>query len=122
MFETITLEDHKGKSSTIPAGRIMELLAVLQSKKSDPNRLAITDPDSLADIEPPRAAVIYSRMLDFNGVKASANDIGARMFQEPEYMAKVYEGILAPIQMLQPPEDFKGGGKKKATKGKTAKG
>jgi len=93
------------KKGRIDSRKIIELLSILESTASDPNRVREEEPQTF-DMGRNKVAIVYNRILRFVGIDATDMEIALQLRIDVDFVKKVYSEIGQVLTALRPPEEY----------------
>ena len=104
MFESMDIQFGKEKG-TIEARRIIEMLSILESSPSDPNRVRESEPDTF-DMGSNKVAIVYNKILRFSGIEVTDMEVAIKLRDDAEFVKKAYSEIGKILTALRPPKEY----------------
>ena len=104
MFDGLDVE-FEGKKGRVDARRIIELLSVLESSASDPNRVREEEPETF-NMGRNKVAIVYNKILRFAGINVFDMDVAIKLRSDVDFVKQAYSDIGKILTALRPPEDY----------------
>jgi len=104
MFDGLDVE-FEGKKGRVDARRIIELLSVLESSASDPNRVREEEPETF-NMGRNKVAIVYNKILRFAGINVFDMDVAVKLRSDVDFVKQAYSDIGKILTALRPPEDY----------------
>jgi len=104
MFDGLDVE-FEGKKGRVDARRIIELLSVLESSASDPNRVREEEPETF-NMGRNKVAIVYNKILRFAGINVFDMDVAVKLRSDVDFVKQAYSDIGQILTALRPPEDY----------------
>ena len=104
MFDGLDVE-FEGKKGRVDARRIIELLSVLESSASDPNRVREEEPETF-NMGRNKVAIVYNKILRFAGINVFDMDVAMKLRSDVDFVKTAYSDIGQILTALRPPEDY----------------
>tara|TARA_R110000796_G_scaffold72029_2_gene163274 strand:- start:316 stop:696 length:381 start_codon:yes stop_codon:yes gene_type:complete len=104
MFDGMDVE-FEGKKGRVDSRRIIELLSILESSPSDPNRVREEEPETF-NMGRNKVAIVYNKILRFSGISVSDFDVAVKLRSDVDFVKTAYSDIGQILTALRPPEDY----------------